>query len=65
MANNSSGAHCLAYGNTIDFLQELIVVYSDVNSRLVNSNSHKAEEGGNNNPQPRGEETGCHTLIKR
>jgi glycolate oxidase len=44
IANNSSGAHCLAYGNTIDFLQELIVVYSDGNSRLVNSNSHKAEE---------------------
>jgi glycolate oxidase len=44
IANNSSGAHCLAYGNTIDFLQELRVVYSDGSSRLISSNSHKAEE---------------------
>jgi glycolate dehydrogenase FAD-linked subunit len=44
IANNSSGAHCLAYGNTIDLLQELRVVYSDGSSGLVNSNSHKSEE---------------------
>jgi glycolate oxidase len=44
IANNSSGAHCLAYGNTIDFIQELGVVYSDGSYGLVNNNSHKAEE---------------------
>src|SRR5207248_6481783 len=44
IANNSSGAHCLTYGNTIDFLQELRVVYSDGSSRIVNSTGSKAEE---------------------
>jgi glycolate oxidase len=44
IANNSSGAHCLAYGNTIDLLQELRVVYSDGISRLINSNSSDGEE---------------------
>jgi glycolate oxidase len=29
IANNSSGAHCLGYGNTIDFLEAIRVVYSD------------------------------------
>ena len=29
IANNSSGSHCLGYGNTIDFLQEVNLVYSD------------------------------------
>jgi glycolate oxidase len=29
IANNSSGAHCLGYGSTIDFIQEINVVYSD------------------------------------
>jgi FAD/FMN-containing dehydrogenase len=43
IANNSSGPHCLAYGNSIDFVQELSVVYSDGSCGLVNSNSHKAE----------------------
>jgi glycolate oxidase len=44
VANNSSGAHCLGYGNTIDFLQEVRVVYSDGNSRLVNSSRTSAEK---------------------
>lgn len=44
ISNNSSGAHCLAYGNTIDMLQELRVVYSDGISRLINSNSSGGEE---------------------
>jgi FAD/FMN-containing dehydrogenase len=35
IANNSSGAHCLGYGNTIDFLQEINVVYSDGSSGLL------------------------------
>lgn len=29
IANNSSGIHCLGYGNTIDFIEEVNVVYSD------------------------------------
>jgi glycolate oxidase len=29
IANNSSGAHSMGYGNTIDFLEEIHVVYSD------------------------------------
>jgi FAD/FMN-containing dehydrogenase len=37
IANNSSGAHCLGYGNTIDFLQEIHVVYSDGSSGLLGS----------------------------
>jgi glycolate dehydrogenase FAD-linked subunit len=44
IANNSSGAHCLAYGNTIDLIQELRVVYPDGISRLINSNSSDGEE---------------------
>ena len=44
VANNSSGAHCLAYGNTIDLLQELRVVYSDGISRLINSSWTSAEK---------------------
>src|SRR6476659_59433 len=42
IANNSSGAHCLGYGNTIDFLQEIHVVYSDGNSELLNNRSNNA-----------------------
>jgi glycolate oxidase len=38
IANNSSGAHCLGYGSTIDFLQEVGVVYSDGNTGRVNGN---------------------------
>ncbi len=29
IANNSSGAHCLGYGSTIDFIREINVIYSD------------------------------------
>ena len=29
IANNSSGAHCLGYGSTIDFIKEINVIYSD------------------------------------
>jgi len=29
ITNNSSGAHCLVYGNTIDFVEDVNVVYSD------------------------------------
>ncbi len=29
IANNSSGIHCLGYGNTIDFLEQVNVVYPD------------------------------------
>ena len=29
IANNSSGVHCLGYGNTIDFLEEIKMVYAD------------------------------------
>ena len=39
IANNSSGAHCLGYGSTIDFLQEVGVVYSDGNTGWVNGNN--------------------------
>jgi FAD/FMN-containing dehydrogenase len=28
IANNSSGIHCLGYGNTIDFLEEISLIYS-------------------------------------
>lgn len=39
VANNSSGAHCLGYGSTIDLLQEIGVVYSDGTSGYVNGNN--------------------------
>ena len=35
IANNSSGAHCLGYGNTIDFLQEIEVTRSDGSCALL------------------------------
>ena len=35
IANNSSGAHCLGYGNIIDLLQEIQVTYSDGSSGLL------------------------------
>ena len=46
VANNSSGAHCLGYGNTIDFLQEINVVYSDGSFGFVypNSNTSKFQD---------------------
>jgi len=39
IANNSSGAHCLGYGSTIDFIQEISVVYSDGTAGYVNGNN--------------------------
>ena len=39
IANNSSGAHCLGYGSTIDFLQEINVIYSDGIQGYVNGNN--------------------------
>ncbi len=39
IANNSSGAHCLGYGSTIDFLQEICVVYSDGTTGHVNGSN--------------------------
>lgn len=47
IANNSSGAHCLGYGNTIDFLKEIQVTYSDGNCGLLGSKrSSSTEEFG-------------------
>jgi glycolate oxidase len=39
IANNSSGAHCLNYGSTIDFLQEIFIVYSDGTTGIINGNN--------------------------
>ena len=39
IANNSSGAHCLGYGSTIDFIQEICVVYSDGTTGYVSCNN--------------------------
>ena len=39
IANNSSGAHCLGYGSTIDFIQEISVVYSDGTFGYVSENN--------------------------
>lgn len=37
IANNSSGAHTLQYGSTIDFVEELDVVYSDGSNSTIGS----------------------------
>src|ERR687889_920154 len=39
IANNSSGAHCLGYGNTIDFIREINVVYSDGSFGYISNNN--------------------------
>jgi glycolate oxidase len=39
IANNSSGAHCLGYGSTIDFIKEICVVYSDGATGYVGGNN--------------------------
>jgi FAD/FMN-containing dehydrogenase len=44
IANNSSGAHSLGYGSTIDFLQEIDVVYSDGTTGIINTNN-KPDDG--------------------
>ena len=41
IANNSSGAHALGYGNTIDFLQEVNVVYSDGSTGFASYKKNK------------------------
>jgi glycolate oxidase len=43
IANNSSGAHCLSYGSTIDFLQEICIVYSDGTTGIISGNN-KSED---------------------
>jgi glycolate oxidase len=43
IANNSSGVHCLGYGSTIDFLQEIHIIYSDGSAGYVNGNN-KSED---------------------
>ncbi|HEY6534897.1 MAG TPA: FAD-binding oxidoreductase, partial [Candidatus Nitrosocosmicus sp.] len=40
IANNSSGAHSLGYGSTIDFLQEVNIVYSDGTFSQINEESY-------------------------
>ena len=42
IANNSSGSHCLSYGNTIDFIKEIRVAYSDGSSGLLGDIKHAA-----------------------
>src|SRR6476661_5966 len=49
IANNSSGAHCLGYGNTIDFLEAIRVVYSDGNLRTIGSGDTIANTNTNIN----------------
>ena len=39
IANNSSGAHCLGYGSTIDFIEEINVVYSDGSFGYIRGNN--------------------------
>jgi FAD/FMN-containing dehydrogenase len=38
IADNSSGIHCLGYGNTIDFLEEVKVVYGDGSAGFADKN---------------------------
>jgi FAD/FMN-containing dehydrogenase len=38
IANNSSGAHSLGYGSTIDFIQDISVVFSDGNFAHITNN---------------------------
>lgn len=40
IANNSSGAHSLGYGSTIDFLQEVGIVYSNGTFSKINEESY-------------------------
>jgi glycolate oxidase len=37
IANNSSGIHCLGYGNTIDFLEGVNVIYADGKAGFANA----------------------------
>lgn len=49
IANNSSGVHCLGYGNTIEYLQEIYVVYSDGSSGFLSTitDSNKIDDHNN------------------
>ena len=40
IANNSSGIHCLGYGNTIDFVDGVSLVYADGTEGYADSNGH-------------------------
>jgi glycolate oxidase len=53
IANNSSGAHCLGYGNTIDFLQQIRVVYSDGSSGLLGPQRRSTTEAFGNDANGR------------
>ena len=44
IANNSSGAHSLGYGNTIDFIQEVNVIYSDGSTGFASYKKNKFDE---------------------
>jgi glycolate oxidase len=40
IANNSSGVHCLGYGNTITFLEEIKMVYADGSMGFASESSY-------------------------
>src|SRR5919198_1314929 len=40
IANNSSGVHCLGYGNTITFLEEVKMVYADGTTGFASSSRY-------------------------
>jgi glycolate oxidase len=40
IANNSSGIHCLGYGNTIDFVDGVSLVYADGTEGYADGNEH-------------------------
>jgi glycolate oxidase len=42
IADNSSGVHCLGYGNTIDFIEALDLVYADGSAGHADKNSFDA-----------------------
>jgi glycolate oxidase len=46
IANNSSGAHTLRYGSTIDYVEELDVVYCDGSTSTIGSSIHPDQRCG-------------------
>ncbi len=49
IANNSSGIHALGYGNTIDFLEGIEIVYSDGSiESLIQPDKNKSTKNDNN-----------------
>ena len=40
IADNSSGIHCLGYGNTVDFLEAIRVIYADGKAGFASSDKH-------------------------